>query len=226
MISLEHKFIFLENPKTATTSICGELTELIDVNLEINLLKKLRHNTILNAHLDNLIRSGGKQWRDGHLPPNFYSRDFLNKGFLIFGVIRNPWDRFLSAFLHNYRERQRENVYEKSMFEKLSKWDSFENFCLDLKESLKIDPCFTSGHFIKQSYFLNDSVKDVKLVNYDNIKSDLTNLLNNLGLNFKLKHRWNNSQKITSYKDYYTEETKSVVADLYKEDIENFNFQF
>ena len=225
MISLQHKFIFLETPKTATTSICGELTEFLDINLEINLLKKSNHSIILNAHLDNLTRSNGKQWRDGHLSPYLYFKSFLDKGFLIFNVIRNPWDRFLSAFLHNYKDRGTKITYEKYMFEKLSKWDSFESFCFYLRDSLVIDPSFTSGHFVKQSNFLNGNLKDVKFIDYNNLKSDMSNLFLNK-LNFKLKYHWNDSKKTTSYKDYYTEETKSIVANLYKEDIENFNFQF
>ncbi len=226
MISLKHKFIFLETPKTATTSICGELAELLDIDLEIELLKKANHHSILKAHLDNLTRSKGKMWRDGHLSPHFYFKNFINKGFLIFNVLRNPWDRFLSAFLHNHRDRKRINAYEISMFKKLSKWDSFESFCFHLRDSSQIDSCFTSGHFIKQSDFLNTNLKNVKSVNYNNIKNDLSELLNGFGLNFKLKYHWNNSQKTTSYRDYYTKETRSIVADLYKEDIKNFNFEF
>jgi hypothetical protein len=227
MISLEHKFIFLETPKTATTSICGELTELLDINLEIKLLKKSNHDTILNAHLGNLTRSNKKQWRDGHLSPHFYFKSFSNKGFLIFNIIRNPWDRFLSAFLHNYRDRQRKNIYEKSMFKKLSEWGSFEDFCFHLRDSSQIDPLFRSGHFISQSSFLNGNFKNIKFIDYNNLKNDIVNLFSNkLGLNFILKYHWNDSKKITPYRDYYTEETKSIVANLYKEDIENFNFKF
>ena len=54
------------------------------------------------------------------------------------------------------------------------------------------------------------------------------NFLKGLGLKYTeiLNKKFNSSQRLSSYKDYYDEETKRLIGKYYKKDIDHFDYKF
>lgn len=59
---------------------------------------------------------------------------------------------------------------------------------------------------------------------FDTLTEDVTYLCDKFTMNNSLSHLNNGHTK--NYKEYYTETTKKIFADAYKEDIKTFNFKF
>ncbi|MDX1684992.1 MAG: hypothetical protein R3275_07130, partial [Saprospiraceae bacterium] len=60
---------------------------------------------------------------------------------------------------------------------------------------------------------------------FEELQSGISLLERNFGLSLELPHLLKNDYK-AKYEDVYDEELRSLVADIYKEDIERFNYRF
>ncbi|MFW6130636.1 MAG: hypothetical protein ACOC56_05565 [Atribacterota bacterium] len=60
---------------------------------------------------------------------------------------------------------------------------------------------------------------------YNNLKNDIKKLNKKLNLNLKIKNKYHYYGKY-NYKDYYDKETKRIVYNRCKKDIEYFNWEF
>lgn len=67
---------------------------------------------------------------------------------------------------------------------------------------------------------------DQLLVNYigkfENIDDDFKTITSHIGINVDLPHK--NSSKHTSYRDYYTDDTRDLVEGTFKVDYETFGY--
>jgi chondroitin 4-sulfotransferase 11 len=59
---------------------------------------------------------------------------------------------------------------------------------------------------------------------YENLENDFADMRNRIGIQATLPKK--NTTKHKNYREYYTEETKKLVAELYKDDIEMFGYVF
>lgn len=84
-------------------------------------------------------------------------------------------------------------------------------------------------HFRSQRSFITD--KDGNILvdfigKYENLSGDLAFAAHKTGLGeFKLFHE-NKSSRQNDYRELYTEETKRLIAERYKDDIELFDYRF
>lgn len=238
MISWEHKFIFFENQKTASTSLCATLFPIINVERERELcplfLEEIgeRHHNIHKRHL----KDGRGLWRDGHWRPSRYRRqlkdfivdhygtaDYAYNRFLKFGVIRNPWDRLVSAYYHQPLLRRR-GAWEKKREKKLSKFKSFTEFC----QGSGGEDFFINGHFRPQSTFYRGARKSIHFLSFENLKEEFESFcVDHLGIPLTLSAHLNKSpNRKKDYRKHYTPETRDIIGKRYKKDIEIFGFEF
>jgi hypothetical protein len=126
---------------------------------------------------------------------------------ITFAIVRNPWDRMLSMYL-------------------------FTQLYID--ESLKTDFNEFVLYKVKESYYDNRSVTTPQirwiepgvthLLRFENIIRDFKIIQNifkcyeSLPLTNKTKHG--------DYRTYYNDETRAAVAEMFKEDIEAFGYEF
>jgi hypothetical protein len=242
MLSLNYKFIFFEHPKTASTSICKELTDSIKSEEELLTFNNYNNtpeakllplcDLVINRHKNHFEKTNGMLWRDGHLNPIAYRNFMHNENYVKFAVRRNPWDKFLSAYLHNLLAEQKNSKCQREIIlsRKLSKFKSFNDFCSHFKNGNAIDPYFTGGHFHPQVNFYEGFQDKIIFIKYENLKSDLENFVRKkLNLNFELNAHMNNSRKSLDkklYTDYYNQESIDIVSNIYKEDIKYFGYKF
>lgn len=154
-----------------------------------------------------------------------FGREKFNDYFK-FAFVRNPWDRLFSAF--RFLKKGGINPQDKIWAEKnISKYENFDCFVKDWVNRKNI---YTWRHFIPQWWFVSTRGKSnaVDFVGYfENLERDYNYIRKILKLDSEELLFFNKTGAIEKdYKDYYSKETKSIVADVYREDIEMFGYDF
>lgn len=198
-ISHDYKFIFIAVPKTASSTM----------NIIFNHLKHPEpdeHHMGINEVL-------------GKFPE---CKDYFK-----FAFVRNPWDRLLSGycdFVQNRKKQWSEKVkYDKEL---LSEYNDFNDFCIQFPSS----KWATDVHLKPQYLFLteNNQLKVDFVGKFENLKIDFDHICQQINYKYNkktldTKYRKTNHQ---NYKEYYTEESKQIIGDYFKKDIELFNYEF
>jgi chondroitin 4-sulfotransferase 11 len=143
---------------------------------------------------------------------HLYSQEW-NKYFT-FSFVRNPWDRVVSIFFYYQTQRQRHKLP-----------DNFNAFCSDLEVNLDI-----LGHpglkYTQKKYISIDNQIAVDYVGkVENLQNDFNIICERLGIEHRiLPHIRKTNHK--HYSEYYSEENRKKVAEVFREDIETFSYKF
>ena len=199
MISHKHKFIFIHIPKCAGTTIERTLYDYASDVSDImpDCKWSIRTKNLRNEHLFNSI--------DKH------------NDYFTFTFCRNPYDRLVSAY---------------TFFKLKEKYHTFNNFIKNsnvfknCEKILKKDFCQTTGliyHFLPGVYFIKHGVDFIGKV--ENLQEDFDIVCDKIGIPrkelsqvYKTKHK--------HYTEYYNDETRKIVAEIYAKDIEYFGYEF
>lgn len=134
------------------------------------------------------------------------------KGYFKFGFVRNPWDRLVSTYFMCTQ-------YPLNPYEYYVKDHTFNEFIID-----QIYDNMIVG--INQSdYLFKDGKQIVDFIGrFENLEGDFKVVCKKLGISHELHHI--NATKHAHYSMYYNEQTKNIVANRFREDIERFNYKF
>jgi hypothetical protein len=168
----------------------------------------------------------GSHWGITHYTGVFGKRTIDE--YFKFAFVRNPWDRLYSAynFLKNGGITENDTRFTK---ENLSGVNSFEEFIL---EWLNEGSLIVYWHFVPQHYFITSKKNRDKILvdfvgKFENIEEDFQKVCRQLKLQNKhLLHINDNGRPGGSYRNAYTQKMIDKVADLYKKDIDLFNYSF
>jgi len=123
-------------------------------------------------------------------------------------TVRNPWDRMVSLFFY---EGYHSKTYGKDGFKnfiKTVKYHTFPNFIFDKNGNRMVDIV-------------------IKIEELDNLFEIISKLLeiklNKKDLNIKLN---SSSRPNKTYREYYDDETKKIVQEMFKYEIEYFSYIF
>jgi hypothetical protein len=61
---------------------------------------------------------------------------------------------------------------------------------------------------------------------FEDIDNEWKIITDKIGIPYSKLNKLNSSSREKNYRDYYTIETKNMVSELYKKDIEKFNYEF
>ncbi|WP_309495539.1 sulfotransferase family 2 domain-containing protein [Sulfurovum sp.] len=141
-----------------------------------------------------------------------------------FTFVRNPWDRLVSGYEYLLQGGNKTgDLYFQDLF--MKKYDTFDKFVLNYLDKDKIHE---HGLFGPQYLYIYDykGKCQVDFVGrFENIEQDFLKVVKHLNINDKLPHT--NKSKRNDYTSYYTnKEVLNKVSDLYKKDIELFNYTF
>ena len=218
MISHKHKFIFVEFPKTGTTSVEGVLKNYCE--------------TETNESADSLY------WK--HAQPKTIKELFEKenkkdewKHYFKFTFTRNPFDRMVSLwnFIHSTLDGHK-SLLEKPDYDCIpyKAWidecQTITTECKTFKEYIKytsngvatgLDTVFSFSH--------DGNEKFVDFIGrFENLQEDFDIVCDKIGIpKQKLPHK--NKTKHKHYTEYYDEETKQIVAEKYAKDIEYFGYE-
>ena len=145
--------------------------------------------------------------RDPLLPLTDYFR---------FTVVRNPWDRMVSNFIFFCRSPHR--LLRKRQFESLH-----ADPVADLAAFIEIAAQKPNHHWQPQSLYVPASVDYVAKM--EDLTTAVSQICAQLGLPLKPVYRVNTTDH-DHYSLYYDDRTRARVAELYREDIERFGYQF
>jgi hypothetical protein len=215
IISNKYKYIFFHLPKNAGTSVSNKLFEkenflflkksIIYLLRAIGNKKRAYNFYFCNKKYKFILFNSHSSVRE--IENTIHHNTF--ESYYKFAIIRNPFDRFVSRFLYF-------NKIDKNF-----KYKDFKQFILwDLKHE----------KVLKQKKFLlnNKGVIGVdSILRFENIDLDFTILIKKLNLNYKVqKLKKLNSTSNKNYRDFYNIETKKIVEEYAREDLEFFNYSF
>ena len=207
MISHTHKFIFSHVPKVAGTSIEISLRPYDDSGFKWGLR---------NDDLGNAIAK--------------------NRNYLVFGFVRNPYDRLVSAWKmskvngkHNMPFRDYVTCASKFLshdYETLIKlyrsnkcWKN--GYPLVMKDAGFLDPYHDRYHTVYQSNF----TYACKFIGrYESLENDFRLVCEILKLNVNDLQRGNKSGDGSDYKEHYDKNLQSQVYEMYKQDFLMFGY--
>jgi hypothetical protein len=215
-ISFKYRYIYVETPKVACTTIkrllmCAELGQPLsfenagDIHLR-------EYSPLLNP-----MQVGG-------------IRHLIRSGFTVFSFVRDPYSRLLSAYLTliptNSTEAQAIKLQLGHPLNKTSSI-SFADFVL----AVEAQPISTmNGHWRIQYYqTFHPKLKHSFIGRFERLEEDLQAICRKLGIDFAKYYkpeRHHASDAANKLKDYYTDELRAVVARKYKIDFDTFGYAF
>lgn len=205
----KHNLIFIHIPKTGGTSI----EQSLNFNGDIKGDKKKWYGNINNYELDHSTIK--------YLIENCENYD---KKYLKFCVVRNPYERLVSEY--NYCKRY------KSRF--IKNINSFKDFVYYLKKNFDIvinneeKNHYLISHYLPQYKFthINNKCEMDIILKFENLKTDWITLCKKINKDIKLiKVDKYSSLNKYNYLDYYDNELKNIVYELYKKDFILFNYE-
>ena len=200
--------IFYRIPKNASTSMMDHLGSF-------NLIKK--HEEKFHEIADKKVYRNF--FDPTHAKPNEAYKVFKNElgNYFSFCVVRNPWDRAVSMYSFALKEK----------ITSLYGFDTdltFEEFCNHLQDK-KSDDSFIGTH--KQVEWTQGYYPPKVILRFENLQEEFRGMLEEYNIQHisaDIPHK--NSTKHSHYKDYYTPETKKIIANVFEEDIDTLKYTF
>jgi len=165
-----------------------------------------------------IIRKYNKDHPEGgHIKATTYPKEYRDSCF-VFSFVRNPYDRLSSA--HKYLTGGYGNKADVKFGKTLSL--DFKYF---VKHQLKNN--MNWQHFLTMVYLLNDDIDFIGKV--ENFQQDFDIICDKIGIpQQQLPHinKSNHKSNHKHYTEYYDDETRQTVSEIYAEDIERFGYKF
>lgn len=212
MVSHKYRCIFVEVPKTGSTSIRLILGKPLRPHLGLWETKRLMESywTQRGGRVQRireslyLLRSKDRRREIG-------DRQFCE--YFKFGFVRNPWQRVVSL----YERTEARQMREAMNFEDFVRW-------LEFSSSTCIH---SSPHRYQLDWFLGPSGEMLAdfIGRFENLEQDWTTIARKLGVSGALPHARANP-RTRHYTEYYTAPTRELVARRFQVDIEHFGYEF
>ncbi|SPH24273.1 hypothetical protein DEA8626_03323 [Defluviimonas aquaemixtae] len=141
-----------------------------------------------------------------------------------FGFVRNPYDRFVSAFhyLRSDKTSRRDAAWGLQF---LGRYKGFGDFAEAMLEPARRRPVLGWLHFLPQTYFLCDR-KNRVIVDFvgrqERFAEDLEEVNRRAG--FSLVNQRVRAVKRDDYRTFYTPDTARLIEEIYADDFEVFGF--
>ncbi len=201
MISHEYKCIFVEVPKTGSTSVRAILGKAWKPHLNLWQIKRE-----METHW---TRYGGRKNRILSslylLLPEERRKETGRKQFetyFKFGFVRNPWDRVVSL----YERTEALQLRDKMTFDEFVDWIQYSSAtCIH-----------SSPHRYQLDWFVDP---------IERLDEDWAFVAKKLGVSETLPHQRPNL-RARHYTDYYTPRTRDIIANKFKIDIQRFGYEF
>lgn len=205
MISIDHKCIFIHIPRTGGTSIEERIwpNQRDPETLWMGFIDKY-HNKYQTGGLQHLLARQIKEEIDTNIFNSYWK----------FSVVRNPWDKIISQYFYTQKKprilsflgveeiKSLEEYLELISKKKYVQWEEQWKFLYDDNKECLVDDVYRFEFF-----------KEIAINIYQKLNLPLTILHLN-----KTNHK--------HYSEYYTSETKEMVAEMYATDILTFNYEF
>ncbi len=142
----------------------------------------------------------------------------LYRGYFAFAFVRNPWDRLVSCWLNK--------VVHSNHFgfsgERLAEMQEFRAF-VDFVGEQNIES--GDSHIRLQSRAIDLNRVDC-VGRFERFEEDLREIMQNIGIRVADIGRKNRSKDSAAYRSYYDPELREKIAEIYRQDIRIFGYDF
>ena len=226
-VSHSHRFVYIHIPKTAGTSV---MQTLASGGAEMRFNSAGLWDAIL-GHPDNarLVEQYRRVFHLGtlsyaqqqHLPASVL-RELVPRaqwdGYFKFAFVRNPWDMLVSGYRYQTTVLTPEQrALNPDVAELLAR-------TRDFSDVVRYYPMIRSD----MTSFITDEHGQVIVDfvgRFERLEEDFAYICSRIGIDARLSHE-NRSERAASYREYYTEETRDIVARHFARDIERFGYRF
>ena len=230
ILSHAHKFIYVKTYKTGSTSVEAALSAICgpdDVITEASeQLRGVRQRPAQNYRIDHPEKPGRPLWRallgrpERHYHPSIgyyehmpasrirtYAGADVWSAYYKFSFERNPWDRQVSWYHYKTKSKTGPTKPSFDAFNKDRRRAFVENW----------------GLYTEADRVMLDFVG-----RYETLEADFKKVLDAIGLTGKVELPRENVSKGRqgSYREYYTSETRDLVARWYAPEIAHFGYSF
>jgi hypothetical protein len=213
MISHEHKCIFVEVPKTGSTSIRAILGKAYIPHLNLVEIKTLMENSWTQfGGRTNRIRGALYQLLPQNRKIDIGRQQFEN--YFKFGFVRNPWDRVVSL----YERTEPMQMKDKMSFEEFVDWIQFSSAtCIH-----------SSPHRYQLDWFVDSSGNILAdfIGRFERLDEDWAVVADKLGISEKSLPHVRENPRPRHYAEYYNARTRDLIAEKFRVDIEHFGYEF
>lgn len=170
----------------------------------------------------------GENCFPGHIPIVKYQMLFSLKEFqkfYKFSFVRNPWDRFVSAYTF-LMDGGISDYDKKFAATTLSQFHGFEDF---VRHWCTTENVFSIPHFTPQFAFIcnpNGMVMLDYVGRFEALNDSYNVICNKLGIKSSLPHKNFTRRRKSDYRSYYSSLSAEIVGRLYIHDINLFGYSF
>jgi hypothetical protein len=211
VISHKHKCIFVEVPKTGSSSVRAVLGKSPRPHLDLSEIRKLMETCWTYE------AGGGRMFEYLYLTRSRKRRIAIGRKqfdtYFKFGFVRNPWDRVVSL----YERTEPLQMKDKMTFDEFVDWIQYSSStCIH-----------SSPHRYQLDWFVDASGNVLAdfIGRFERLEADWDFVAKKLGINESLPHRRANP-RARHYTDYYNARTREIIADKFKVDIDRFGYEF
>jgi hypothetical protein len=208
IISDEKTFIFVHNYKVAGSSVKDALQPHATPSKSASSWR-----AFLDRQLVRIGLKGEPSYPDPHMQAVEIQEAFPEEWseYFTFAFVRNPWAWQVSLYFYMKQEPKH---FQHELVQSLEGFDEYIEWRVQEDKRLQSDN-------------LCDDEENL-LVDYvgrlETIREDFGAICDILNLNASLPHRNRSSHR--DYREYYTDQTRSLVAEHFQEDIERFGYGF
>jgi hypothetical protein len=215
-ISHTHKVIFIHIPKTAGTSVeavLGMHGDKQDVGIVPYFNQVMDYQHLYGGQMQHLTAQAIKQ---------VLNDDAAFDAYFKFTIVRNPWDRLVSSLAWTDQKWARGEMLTAAEFD-LKVRQVHEAF-----QTARSGAQTDLPHYLyPQCTYIWDSQRK-PLVNfiakYENLQADWRTICERLGLSLSLPVRMKSHHR--DYREYYNEETRRLVGEIYAADVSVLQYEF
>lgn len=151
-------------------------------------------------------------------PYDCYYSPQKHKDYFKFAFVRNPWDRFVSGWISKVVKMNHLNFDPQTLAE-MQQFDCFADYCSELD----LDKC--DIHFRRQCRLidLNEVNFIGRMEHFDEDLKEIFRILELPEVQIPVK---NKSRRDSDYRSYYTDDTRGMVSEMYRKDIQVFGYAF
>lgn len=214
-ISHQYRAIFVHIPKTAGTSVeaaLGMHGEKRDVGIMPYRNQAPDSEHLYGRHLTHLSALAIKAKLNGSGAFDAYFK---------FTIVRHPWERLVSALAWREQKWAYGVTLTVAEFERLF-WESYSQVLAS-----RATPVAGTAYLLPQSSFVCDTDETLMVdfvARYETLEADWQIICDRLGVRLPLPVRMRSHHR--PYRDYYTDETRQLVAHLYARDVSLFEYDF
>lgn len=189
-----------------------------------------QHNHDHKLIIVHIPRTGGTSLSKAIFGMNFghpYLEDFASHDFkatqnyLKVGVVRNPWDRLISAY---FEVSDSEQEYLKKFWDPLG-IGSVDDLFNAMSNPRMLRQVQKIVHFRSQIELMkHKSIKMDIVGRFEDLSTFMASVNSALGKNYELPHF--NASKKQDYKGYYDEDRIELIRSVYRQDIDSFGYDF